>query len=89
MLETAWPLLICRSSASRVALPVRMTLLTAGGNPVGCGTSRDIPVVALAQDTPTDQVLAVMPEPGAWCRVPAKVAGAVRWDDMAMDVIPS
>jgi len=54
------------------------------------GQPHDVVFVALAQDKATYQQLAQMPEQDTWFRRFAEqVDGEVRWEDVAMEMIPS
>lgn len=54
------------------------------------GRPEELVFVALAQDKATYQNLAAMPEQDAWFRRLAEhVEGEVRWEDVAMEMIPS
>ena len=54
------------------------------------GRPDELVFVALAQDKATYQALAAMPEQDAWFRRLADhVEGDVRWEDVAMEMIPA
>ena len=54
------------------------------------GQPEELVFVALAQDKATYQRLAQMPEQDAWFRrVADQIEGDVRWEDVAMEVVPS
>jgi len=54
------------------------------------GQPEELVFVALAQDKATYQRLAELPEQDAWFRRFAdQIEGEVRWEDVAMEMIPS
>src|SRR5262245_66392957 len=54
------------------------------------GQPEELVFVALAQDKATYRDLAALPEQDAWYRrFAAQVEGEVRWEDVAMEPIPS
>lgn len=54
------------------------------------GQPEELVFVALAQVKATYQTLASMPEQDAWFRrVADQVEGEVRWEDVAMEMLPS
>jgi len=54
------------------------------------GQPEELVFVALAQDKATYQLLAELPEQDAWFRRFAdQVEGEARWEDVAMEMIPS
>ena len=54
------------------------------------GRPEELVFVALAQDKATYQALAALPEQDAWFRrFTEQVEGEVRWEDVAMELLPS